>query len=121
MDIDKSEICREYLSRIGKTVRLVRADGSEEQFFAVIGQTWLKNKSKFEDLLSKIGMYYNDYYTYIGPSDYDITVLSDNDYIEYCGVRYFFVRQEAVVVGDTVQYYAGVLKRIAEEESDVFN
>lgn len=115
MTVDKSKICSEYFSRLGRTVRLVRTDGSEEQFPAVIRQMWRKNKSKFEDVSGKIGMYYNDYYTYFGPSDYDITALSDNDYIECGNDRYFFVRQEKVVVGDTVQYYAGILKRIIEE------
>ncbi|MFR5875370.1 MAG: hypothetical protein ACLUFN_02645 [Eubacterium sp.] len=121
MDLDKSKICKAYLKKLGKSVKLVKSDGSETEFFAVIGQTWNKNKSKFEDLSSRIGRYYNDYYTYIGPSDYDITVFNENDYIEYNGVRYFFVRQEAVIVGDTVQYYTGIMKKIFEENPDVFN
>ena len=35
------------------------------------------------------------------------------------GEHYFFLRSEAVRVGDTVQYYRGVLKK-AEEEEDAF-
>lgn len=120
MAIDKSKICRKYFDKLGRTVKLVKADGSEEQFLAVIWQTWNKNKSKFEDLSSKIGLYYNDYYTYIGPSDYDITALSKNDYIECGASRYFFVRSEAVSTGDVVQYYSGILKKIVEEDSYVF-
>jgi hypothetical protein len=121
MKIDKSEVCKKYLKKVGKTVRVVREDGSEDTILAVIGQVWKKNKSRFENLSSKIGLYYKDYYTYIGPYDCDITALTENDYLECNGKKYFVIRSEAVIVGDKVQYYDGVLKRIVEENENVFD
>lgn len=118
---DKSAICKKYLKKLGKDIHFVNSDGSEERCFAVIEQTWRKNKSRFEDQNYKIGRNYNDYYIYIGPSDFDITVLTEEDCIVCDGTKFFFVKTEKVVTGGTVQFYTGVLKKIYEEDDDVFD
>jgi hypothetical protein len=120
MAIDKSEICKTYFKKIGKEVKIVKADGSEDNIFAVIGQLWQKNKSEFEELSSKIGRYYNDYYTYLGAYDIDITKFTDDDFIVDNDVKYYFVKADSVKVGNIVQYYTGILKKVNEESDNVF-
>lgn len=118
--IDKSKECEKYLQMLGKSCVVKLSDGSEENILAVVQQVWRKSKSKFESTATKIGRTYNDYYIYIGPATCDITSLGENDILSCAGEDYFFVRTERVVVGDTVQFYTGVLKHIFKEDEDVF-
>lgn len=119
--IDKSIICRRYLKKLGKCISFVNADGSEEEHFAVIEQTWRKNKSKFEDSSYKLGRNYNDYYAYIGSADFDVTVLTNDDYIICDNEKYYFIKTQKVIVGGNVQFYTGILKKIFEEDEYVFD
>lgn len=114
-------VIEDYLKRLGKPVIVKRADNSEEQIFAVIEQTWRKNKSKFEDASSMIGQHGEDFYEYFGPASFDITQMGDNDYFVCEGIKYYFVKTEKVIVGEHVQYYTGMLKRIWEDDTDVFS
>lgn len=116
-----SRVVEHYLNKLGRPITVKKSDNSEDSFFAVIEQTWKKNKSKFEDSSSMIGRADNEYYEYFGPADYDITELTKNDYVISDGRKYFFVKTEKVVVGGFVQYYTGILKRIFEEDGNVFN
>lgn len=117
--IDKSRIIKKYLSLLGKDVSIVKSDGSTANCRAVIEQTWRRNKSRFEDLSSKIGKYYNDYYFYYGPYDMDISDMSKRDYMFSDGIKYELVRYERVIVDSKIQFYTAVLKKILEAE-DVF-
>ncbi|MGN0523988.1 MAG: hypothetical protein ACI4IG_06920 [Eubacterium sp.] len=119
--LSKSKICKKYFRLLGNSVTLVTADGGEKQFFAAIQQTWRKNKTRFEALESKLGQVHNDYYLYLGPADVDITTLSRRDILRCNGNEYYFVVTDSVSVGDRVQYYTGVLKRIYKEDGNVFN
>lgn len=119
--IDKNRICNKYLKKIGKSISFVNSDGSEEKYFAVIEQTWRKNKSKFEDNSYKLGRHYNDYYVYIGSADFDITVLTNDDYIICDNEKFYFVKKEKVTVGGRIQFYTGILKKIYEEDEYVFD
>ncbi len=118
--IDKSVICKRYLEKIGQEVCIVRADGSEERFFAAVQQTWRKNKTRFEDSSTIIGRVYNDYYMYIGPADVDITVLGENDYLVCNSSKYIFVRSEKVFISSKIQFCTGMLKKIREDKDSVF-
>lgn len=89
--------------------------------YAVIDQTWKKNKSLFEESSSKIGRYYKNYYYYIGPYDINIKEFDNGDYVEFSGDRLYFVQKDAVIVGGTIQYYTGVLKKIEEGDENVFD
>lgn len=116
--MDKSKLIEKYLQLIGRPVT-VHVNGEEKTVRAVIEETWRRNKSHFEDVSSKLGEYYDDYYHYIGPAGFDIRALGKEDTVEIDGALFFFLRSEAVVTGETVQYYRGVLKK-AEGENDAF-
>lgn len=117
--IDKSRIIKKYLSLLGKDVSIVNADGSTVNCRAVIEQTWRRNKSLFEDVSSKIGKHYNDYYFYYGPYDVDVSGVTKEDYILSDGIKYELVRYERVIIDSRIQFYTAVLKKILEAE-DVF-
>ena len=107
--LDRAQTIKAYLTRLGQQVTLIR-NGEETTVFAVIEQTWKRNKSRFEKNASPIGRYYNRYYIYYGPADYDIRTLSEEDCVLIDGETYYFVQADCVRVGETVQYYRGVLK-----------
>ena len=115
--IDKSSLCKRYFNLLGKEMSLVKSDGGRDTVFAVVNQTWRKNKSRFENNATAAVFYYNDYYTYFGPSDFDIYNIKDNDYLMFDGVKYEFVRRERVIIGGRIQFYTGILKRIADYKS----
>ncbi|MBQ3904339.1 MAG: hypothetical protein II744_05125 [Eubacterium sp.] len=108
--LNKTTIIEKYLRRLGRSVTLVK-EGSPTEVFAVIEQTWKRNKSRFERNSSKIGRWYNAYYIYYGPASYDIRALGTDDYAVIDGVRYYFVQAESVKAGNIIQYYRGVLKK----------
>ncbi len=108
--LNKTSTIEKYLQRLGQSVTLVK-NGSETEVFAVIEQTWKRNKSRFERNSSKIGRWYNAYYIYYGPASYDIRALGEEDYAVIDGARYYFVKAECVKVGNITQYYRGVLKK----------
>ncbi len=117
--VNYSDIIKAQLRLAGKPFTV--NDGDEEKSgWAVIEQTWRKNKSRFEENSSKIGRYYRDYYNYIGPYDIDIKELSDGAVVLAAGEKFYFVQKERVSVGGYTQYYRGILKKAEEVEEDAF-
>lgn len=117
-DIDKHRLCTKYINRIGRRCTICRADGSEETVLAVVEMVWRRSKSKFEPKNYPIGNVQDDYYIYTGPADVDITMLTDADTVVIDGKKHCFIRSDCVRIGDRVQFYTGVLKRVFEEEYD---
>lgn len=120
MAINKSTIIKRRLRQLGKRVTIMYEDGSQAEVYAVLNNTWSRNKTRFEAFSSMIGRYRNDYYVYIGPSDLDITALGENDYLICEDRRYKLVLSERVTTGNVLQYYTGILKRLQEDDGDVF-
>ncbi|MCR5206860.1 MAG: hypothetical protein K6C14_00095 [Eubacterium sp.] len=108
--LDKSETIEKYLKRLGQSVFIIK-DGKTTEVFAVIEQTWKRNKSHFEEKISPIGRYFNRFYIYYGPASYDIRELGDDGYAVIDGEKYYFVQADCVKAGNTVQYFRGVLKK----------
>ena len=108
------------LKQAGRPVRLVRTDDSEEDFFAVIEQTWKKNHLRFEDKASLIGRYQKEYYYYVGPADVDVSALTEEDTLYVGAAAFQFEKTEEVAAGGTVQFYRGILKKIKEADGNVF-
>ena len=117
--MDYRGIIKAQLKNAGKLIT-VHCGENEISAWAVIEQTWRRNKSRFEEKSSKIGRYYRDYYNYIGPYDVDIKELDGEDYVEYDGEKYYFVLRERVSVSGVTQYYRGILKKAEEGDTDVF-
>ena len=115
--INKASAIEKYLKRLGRSVTIINNE-KETELFAVIEQTWKRNKSRFEKSVSPIGRYYNGYYIYYGPSSFDITELGEEDYALIDGKKYYFVQSECVKVGGVIQYYRGVLKKEQEDLND---
>lgn len=118
---DKSAIIERYLRKLGTPFLVERSDGETENVVAVLQRFWRRNRSKFENVQDKIGRNHKEYYQYIGPPSYDITVLSEEDFLICDGIKYFFINKEAVRVGNKIQYYTGVLKQVREEEDELNN
>ena len=114
-----TNIIKTHLRILGAPIRAVKGNEVYDGY-AVIDQTWKRNKSLFEESSSKIGRYYKNYYYYIGPYDINIKAFGNEDYIEFGGEKLYFVQKDAVVVGGITQYYTGVLKKIEEGDSNVF-
>ncbi len=111
-------IIKDNLRQYGQAVD-VNDNGNSRRVWAVIESRRRKTKTLFEDNSDKAGQYYDDYYTYIGPADFDITALSDSAWFGFGGKRYMLVRSDAIEAAGEVVYFEGILKRIWEEE-DVF-
>lgn len=120
MIVDKSRLCAVLFAKYGRKCTIHMSDGRVIMTSAILQQLWRKLKTKFEPVMTRIGEVYSDYYAYYGPADCDITAMTSKDILETDGIGYYFVRTEKVNVGNTVQYYAGILKRIREGDHDVF-
>ena len=120
MTADKSKIIEKYINALGRSVKIIRADGSETQATAVIERSWNSTRFHFEESSSKIGRYSDSYFYYIGPASLDILSFGREDYVIIDNEKYCFVQKESIKVSDKIQYYRGVLKKITEDE-DVFS
>ena len=119
MQIDKSRIIEKYLVYAGRPVTILMA-GEEYPLSAVIEKAWRRTKTRFGNKETKIGYYSRTHYFYIGPSSFDITQLGDDDCIFIDGEKYRFIEKDSVVVGETVQFYRGVIKKAGEDEDSAF-
>ena len=117
--MDYTKTIKSHLRILGAPIRACKGNEVYDGY-AVIDQSWKKNKYLFEESSSKIGRYYRNYYYYIGPYDINIKEFTNEDYIEYGGDKLYFIKKDAVSVGGTVQYYTGVLKKIEEGDENVF-
>lgn len=118
--LDKSTVIEKYLGLLGKQMSIIKNNGGEDSVLAVVTQTWKKNKTQFENKSYEIGRSYNAYYSYIGPASCDITALCEDDYLVCDGVRYYFVRTDKIKIGDRIQFYTGILKKVWESDDNEF-
>ena len=118
--LDKSRICEKYLKILGKGMRIIYGDGSEDSVFAILQQLWSKNKTKFEDNQFEVGKSFNEYYTYIGPASCNVSLINENGYIICDGIKYALVRSNPIKVGRHIQFYSAVFKRIWEGDYNAF-
>ena len=109
-----------YLKKVGRPAVLIRSDGGEEHFFAVIEQTWKRNKTNFENKSSKLGQVYNEYCVVICPYDVDLTQTGKGDIFEIENERYIICRSERIYSLGQVQFYRGILKKVREADENVF-
>lgn len=116
--MEKANLIKNELIKVGKEVFL--ADGSwvSTPFFAVIQQKWKETKTNFEPRVTEIGEVSADYFVYIGPYDHDIEALSENGFLLYGDEKYIFKKKERVVLGNRVQYFWGILRRVWEDNDD---
>lgn len=116
--MDNSYKIKKGLEKVGKEVFLADGEWNSTPFYAVVEQRWKSNKTDFEARQTMIGNVSADFFTYIGPSDHDITAVSDDGYLLCDSVKYIFKKKEKVSVGGYVQYYWGILRRVWEAEDD---
>lgn len=107
---------KRYLNRVGRQCSVVHGDQCIAVANVVIQPVWRKAKNRFDPVPIPIGDMRNDYSIYIGPAVPDITLFGDDHILISDGVKYFFLKKERVIVGNTVQYCTGILKRLYEED-----
>ncbi|MBQ7740587.1 MAG: hypothetical protein IJT65_05070 [Eubacterium sp.] len=117
--IDNSKTIEELLKLAGRKIKIVK-DADETELYAVIEQTYKRNKSRFEELSGEIGLYRNDYCFYYGPASFDITSPCEDEYILDGEEKYIFIKKERVKVNDTLQYYRAVIKKSREADGNAF-
>lgn len=110
---------REYkvkhgLNKVGSEVYLEDGGWISVPFRAVITPKWKSDKSDFELKETEIGRVRFDYYTYIGPFDHNILVLSDGAFLYSGGNKYIFKKRDAVLLDNKVLYYSGILRKVWE-------
>ncbi len=112
------KIIKNKLKSCGREVEIIRG-GETAKVWAVVESRRRKTKTLFEDNSDGAGRYYRDYYSYIGPADFDITELSGEDCFVIDSIKYELVRADRICAAGETLYFEGIIKRIWEEE-DVF-
>lgn len=118
---DFSSMIKKQLEAVGRRATATYADGGEEEFFAVVEQTWKRNKTNFEDRAEKPGRVYNEYCEIICPCAFDLMACDSSVLFEIDGVKYELCRCEAVNVFGKTQFYRGIIKVIREADENVFD
>ena len=110
--MNKADVIKAQLSKIGSTVYLKDGEWASMPFKASLSRLWRKKSSGFEHILTELGDVGSDYYLYIGPYNHDIRTLSDKGLLLYNGDEYEFKCKDPVTFDDTVLYYSGVLRKL---------
>lgn len=113
--MNEANLIRRQLERVGNGVYLHDGEWTSMPFYAVTNYLWRKKSSAFEPQPSEIGLVDPEYYLYIGPSNHDITALSEKAYLETTDGCFSFMRRDCVRKGDEVIYYTGILVKHKEE------
>ena len=111
---------KEYLNLVGRQTTVQKANGGEDNFFAVLEQTWKRNKTNFEDRAAAPGRVYKEYCVIICPYDVDIKAYGKDDTFIIDGEKYEICRSERVIALGKTQFYRGILKKIREADENVF-
>ncbi len=118
---DFSSVIKKQLAAVGRKATAVYADGGEEEFFAVVEQTWKRNKTNFEDTAEKAGRLYNEYCEIICPCDFDLKSCGRDTVFIIDGERYELCRCEKVSSFGKTQFYRGIIKVVREADENVFD
>lgn len=116
--MNKAEIIKSQLARIGVTVCLKDGEWTSMPFKASLSRLWRKKSSGFEHTLTELGEAGSDYYLFIGPYNHNIRTLSADGILLYDGDEYEFKCKDPVMLNDTVLYYSGVLRKIRRGDYD---
>lgn len=110
-------IIKKQIEVAGKEVFLSDGRWISSPYRACVTHLWRRKSSDFEPRFTEIGNTYSRYYLYIGPSDHDITQLSDNAVLVLDNEKYEFKCKDAVFFGNKVIYYTGILRFIKEDNN----
>ncbi|MBR0412099.1 MAG: hypothetical protein IJI47_00835 [Eubacterium sp.] len=115
-----SHTIKKYLNMVGREATVIRANGGEDKFFAVVEQTWKRNKTNFEDRAVKPGRIYNEYCEILCPFDINLKQYGKGDTFVIEGEKYELCRAEQVTAYGNIQFYRGIIKKIREVDENVF-
>ncbi|MCH5321282.1 MAG: hypothetical protein J1E36_05935 [Eubacterium sp.] len=110
--MNRAHIIKKQLDKAGRCVYLKDGEWTSTPIRATISHLWRKKTSSFEPKYTELGMSRADYYLYIGPYNHDITSLSQDAVLTADGEQYEFKCADAVLFGEEVIYYTGILKRL---------
>jgi len=117
---DFRQTIKKYLNTVGREATVVCSDGGEDTFFAVVEQTWKRNKTNFDDRKTRAGKVYNECCEILCPYDINLMSYSKNDIFIIDGEKYILCRREAVNALGKIQFYRGIIKKIREADVNVF-
>ena len=115
-----SHTIKKYLETVGRRATVIKENGGEDEFFAVVEQTWKRNKTNFEDRAVKPGRVYNEYCEILCPFDINLKQYGKNDIFIIEGEKYELCRAEQVTAYGNIQFYRGIIKKIREVDCSVF-
>ena len=116
-----SHTIKKYLNMVGRDATVIKANGGEDKFFAVVEQTWKRNKTNFTDRAMIPGRVYNEYCEILCPYDINLKQYGKNDTFLIEGEYYELCRAEQVVAFGEIQFYRGIIKKIREVDTNVFD
>ncbi len=117
---DFSNTIKTLLKTVGRQATVSRKNGGEDSFFAVVEQTWKRNKTNFDDKATLTGKVYNEYCEIICPFDVNLKDYGEDDIFIIEGEKYKLCRCERVTVFGKIQCYRGIIKKIREANNNVF-
>ncbi len=109
---EKRDVIKNWLKKLGVTVKVTDGEQEFEPFFAVIEMKWRSDKTGFEVSHTPAGRVSADYCTYIGPYDFPLETLSNRAVLTVGGVQYTFKKWEAITCNNTTCFYTAVLRRL---------
>lgn len=119
--LEREKICNRYINQVGRSVTVKRRNGGEDSLSAVLQPIWKISGAYYKVIQAQVGKCLDDYYRYIGPPEYDVTELCEDDEVIYAGEKFYFIRTEPVMLRDRVLYYTGTLRKIREVDYDCVN
>lgn len=106
------------LQQYGMKCNIKNGDETEVGY-VIIKNLWQNNKTRFESKKTKLGLCENDYYSaYFSPITQE-EKLNEKTIVSIDDERFFIVKFQSIIVGNTTIYHWGILKKIQEGE-DVF-
>ncbi len=113
-------VIKKQLEKTGNTATLVDGTWTSMPFKCSLDSLWRKKSSMFDDNVNMVGTNEARYSLYIGPHTHDITALSDTANLVLNGKKFAFVRKNAVMIGDRVIYYTGIVREVKEASYDEY-
>lgn len=101
---------------VGRDVYLTDADNWKSPMFkAQIQPLRYKNKMYLEGIPTPIGKNLSDFYTFIGPTEHDLSKLSDfGRVVDSDGTKYIISHAEKVYAQNNIFYMWAILQKTSE-------
>ena len=117
---DIKNIIRFQLEKYGQPCTIKLSNGEVITSFVVTKRLWQNDKTKLEADFSMIGKNEKDYISAFLPLCLPDVRLGENDIMQLNSEEFYFVKSTTYRFGGDVLYHYCVLRRINQEDEDVF-